>query len=107
MVGAPRQSGESFLGESLGNGGGAELVSRLFQGVLNVIDGVVLFSEGDDAFENDIALGRAARASGRGVKKGSLRVLAKLMTEDAKAAIAIAEALSDLLRRQMIDEESA
>ena len=29
------------------------------------------------------------------------------MTEDAKAAIAIAEALSDLLRRQMIDEESA
>ncbi len=57
LVGAPRQTGESLLGESLRNGCGTELVSGLLQGMLNVIDGIVLLAQGNDALANGIPLG--------------------------------------------------
>ncbi len=73
--------------------------------MLNVINGVVLFAQGDDPLSNGIPFGRRARALGRFLEKLPLRILVELMAEDAEAGVGIAEALGHSASRHVVDEE--
>ena len=74
---------------------------------MNVVHGVVLLAERDDAIAHGISLGSAARALGGGLKEVAAGVLPEVMTEDAETTVAIAEALGSLLGGEFVDEESA
>jgi hypothetical protein len=74
---------------------------------MNVVYGVVLLAESDDAIAHGIALGSAARTLEGGQKELAPGVLAEVMTEDTETTVAVAEALGGLLGRKFIDEESA
>jgi len=76
--------GKSLLPKGLPNSGETELVCRLFQHLMNVIDGVVLFSESKDALSDGVAFGGAVRASLRCLEKLSFRILAEFMAQDRK-----------------------
>lgn len=68
---------------------------------------MVLLTEGDDERPGRGLFGLGARASARGKKEGGLRVMTELVTEDTEGARRVAEAASDLLRGELIQEESA
>jgi len=74
---------------------------------MNVIDGVVLFSESNDALSDGVPFGGAVRASLRCLEKLPFRMLAKFMAQDTEAAVGVAEVFGCLLRGQVIDEKSA
>ena len=77
------------------------------QHLMNVIDGVVLFSESQDALSDGVAFGGAVRASLRCLEKLSFRILAEFMAQDTKAAVGVTEAFGRVLCGPVIDEESA
>jgi hypothetical protein len=74
---------------------------------MNVIDGMVLFSESKDVLSDGVPFWGAVRASLRRVEKLSFRILTEFMAQDTEAAVSVAEACGRLLRGQVIHEESA
>jgi len=68
---------------------------------------MILLAQRDDAFPGSIGLWCAARPFRGCLKKHTFGILAELMTENAKTAVAVAEAPGSFLGRQVIDEESA
>jgi len=107
FVGASRQPSKSFLGEGLRDGGGTQALPGFLKRALDVIDGVILFTQRNDTFSGGIGFGRAAGTFRRRLEKHAIGILAELMAEDAKTAVAVAEALSRLLGGQPFDEERA
>ena len=68
---------------------------------------MILFPQCDHLFPGGVLLGRASGTLRCGLKERPIRVLAELMAQNAEAAVAVPEALGDLARRHVVDEESA
>lgn len=107
VVGPARQTSEAFLPEDLGDGDRAERMSLVGQVAADVVDGEVLFPQGDDGFAEGIGLGCGLGPLGRGQEEGAAGILAELMDQDAEAGRGIAETAGDLGGGEAIDEEGA
>jgi hypothetical protein len=73
----------------------------------DVIDGEVLFPQGDDDVSEGIGLGCGVGPLGRGQEEGAAGILAELMDQDAEATWGVAEAAGDLGAGEAVDEEGA
>lgn len=101
-----RQAGEAFFVEQQGEGVDANGMTGRREFALDVVDGEVLFAQGDDEVTDAVALGRGARA-GRawGEESGAAGgVMAELVAEDTEGAGGIAKAFRHLRGRQAVDE---
>ena len=96
VVGPARQASEPLVPEDLGDGDRAERMPLMGQVAADVIDGEVLFPQGDDEVTEGIGLGCGLGSLGRGQEEGAARVLAELMDQDAETAGGVAEAAGDL-----------
>jgi hypothetical protein len=99
VISSSRQPREAFLFEEQGDGCRAELVPRVLKDLVDVVDGQVLLAQSDDLLSEAIFLGSRAGPLLGGEEKGSARVLAELVAENAEASWGVAEALSDEVRR--------
>ena len=79
-----RQASESFVLEDPGDGDLAERVSLVGQIAADVVDGEVLFTEGDDAVAEGIGLGCGLGSLGRSEEEVPWGTLAELVDEDAE-----------------------
>ncbi len=107
IVGPTRQASESFGLEDLSDCDGAERLPLVSQATADVIDGEVLFSEGDDEFAEGIGLRCRLRSLGRGQEEGAVGILAELMDQDAKAAGGVTEAAGNFGAGNVVHEEGA
>src|ERR1700747_3148008 len=98
LVGASWQPGKALLGESLRNGSQAQLCFGFFKRSLDVLGGVILIKQVNDAFPGGIGLWRTTGTFRRRLEKHTLGILTELMTEDTKTAVAVAEASGGFLR---------
>jgi len=73
----------------------------------DVVDGEVLFTEGDDAVAEGIGLGCGLGSLGRSEEEVPWGTLAELVDEDAEAPRGVTEAASGLGTGEPLDEESA
>ena len=96
VVGPARQPSESFVLEDLCDGDRAEGMSLVGQVTADVVDGEVLFAQGDDAVADGIGLGCGLGPLGRCEEEVASGILAELVDEDAEAARGVTEAASDL-----------
>ncbi len=107
VVGPARQACESFVLEDPGDGDLAERASLVGQIAADVVDGEVLFTEGDDAVAEGIGLGCGLGSLGRSEEEVPWGTLAELVDEDAEAPRGVTEAASGLGTGEPLDEESA
>ena len=107
VVGPARQASESFGLEDLGDGYRAERLPLVGQVTADVIDGEVLFSQGDDEFAEGIDLRCRLRSLGRGQEEGAMGILAELVDQDAKAAGGVTEAAGNFGTGDVVHEEGA
>ena len=107
IVAAARQPGKPLLVEDLGDGRRAEGATRAVERGADIIDGEVLFAQGDDLFAHPVFLRSGRRPVSRSEEKGSLGVLAKPVAEHAEAIGGVAEAPSDLGGGPPVDEIGA
>ena len=73
----------------------------------DVVDGEVLFTEGDDAVAEGIGLGWGLGSLGRSEEEVPWGTLAELVDEDAEAPRGVTEAASGPGTGEPLDEESA
>jgi hypothetical protein len=73
----------------------------------DVVDGEVLFAEGDDAVAEGIGLGCGLGPLGRSEEEVASGTLAELVDEDAEAPRGVTEATSHLDAGETVDEEGA
>ena len=71
----------------------------------DVVDGEVLFAQGDDTVAEGIGLGCGMRPLGRFEEEVASRVLAELVDEDSEAPRRVTEAASDLGTGNPFNEE--
>ena len=102
---ASRQPREAFFLEDQGDGHRAALLSLLLQGSADVVDGEVLFAQGDDLLAHAILGGMGAGCAARGEEEFQLRVLPQLVAEEAETAGGVAEALGGLGGGEAFDEK--
>jgi len=107
VVGPARQPRESFFLEDLCDGDRAERASLVGQVATDVVDGEVLFAQGDDTVAEGIGLGCGMRPLGRFEEEVASRVLAELVDEDSEAPRRVTEAASDLGTGNPFNEEGA
>ena len=107
VVGPARQSSESFLLEDLCDGDRAERVSLVGQVAADVVDGEVLFAQGDDTVAEGIGFGCGMGSLGRCEEEVASRVLAELVDEDSEAPRGVTKAASDLGTGDSLDEKGA
>src|SRR5262249_1818658 len=107
VIGAARQTSESFVLEDLGDGDRAERVPLVGQGAANGIYGEGLLPQGDDDFWEGIGLGCGLGSLGRRQEEGAVGIPTELMDQDAKAAGGVAEAAGGLGTGEAVHEEGA
>ncbi len=107
VVGPARQPRESFFLEDLCDGDRAERASLVGQVATDVVDGEVLFAQGDDTVGEGIGLGCGMRPLGRFEEEVASRVLAELVDEDSEAPRRVTVAASDLGTGNPCNEEGA
>jgi hypothetical protein len=107
VVGPARQPRESFFLENLCDGDRAERVPLVGQVATDVVDGEILFAQGDNPVAERIGLGCGMGSLGRCEEEVASRVLAELMDEDSEAPRCVTEAASDLGTGEPLNEEGA
>ena len=107
VVGPARQPRESFVLEDLCDGDRAQRVSFVGQVAAAVVDGEVLFAQGDDTVAEGIGLGCGMGSLGRCQEEVASRVLAELVDENSEAPWGVTEAASDLGTGDPLHEEGA
>src|SRR5260370_38589949 len=88
---APGEAGETFIGQDLPDGGGAQGSLLGFQGAFDVIDGEVLLAHPQDQLADGVFLGLGMRAVLEFTEEVGLGS-AGMMTQDAKGAWVVAKA---------------
>ena len=74
---------EAFLVEDLPNGSDTQRGTGVFEGTLNIVDGEILFPQGEDEFPNGAFLGLGARAGFDLAEEVWLKA-AEVVAQDAK-----------------------
>jgi hypothetical protein len=100
------QAGETLLLEDVVDSDGTEGVALVFQGSADVIDGQVLFAEGDDTLAQFVLRRGGVLLLMRGTEEGMLRVLAELVDQRAETACGVAKALGGFLGGDPLHEVS-
>ena len=93
VVGPARQPSESFVLEDLCDGDRAERMSLVGQIAADVIDGEVLFAQGDDAVAEGVGLGCGLGSLSRREEEVASGILAELVDEDSEAPWGVTEAM--------------
>jgi hypothetical protein len=96
LIGAAGQFGEAFLLKDEGHGSRREVLASLVQGAADVVNGEVLFAQGDDLGAKLVSLGRDVGPFGRGQEEGAIGILPELVDQSPKTADGIAEAVGDV-----------
>ena len=73
----------------------------------DVVDGEILFAQGDDTVAEGVGLGCGMGPFGRCEEEVTSRVLAELMDEDSEAPRRVTEVASDLSTGGAVNEEGA
>ena len=89
------------------DGDRAERMPLVGQVAADVVNGEVLFAQGDDTLAEGIGLGCGLGAFGRCEEEVASRILAELVDEDSEAPRGVTEAASDLGTGGSINEEGA
>ena len=82
-------------------------MSLVRQGAADVVDGEILFAQGDDTVAERVGLGCGTGPLGRCEEEVASRVLAELVDEDSEAPRRVTEAASDLGSGTPSNEEGA
>ena len=104
VVGTPGQPGETFGLQQRRHRHRTQATPFLLQRAADVIDGEVLFPQGNDLLAYGVALGGRLWPFGWRKKELAVWVLTEAMHQDAKATWGIAETGSRFGRREPFDE---
>lgn len=104
LVASPWQPGKALLFEQYADHGRADGVPFGAQGLGDVVDGEVLFPQLNDLLAGAVLLRGLFGSLGGWEEEGPVRILAKLMTQNAEAGRGIAEAGRCLCRGQLVNE---
>lgn len=107
VIAAPGQSGEAFLFEDHGYGSRTQFMPFFPQRPADVVDRKVPLAQGNDLISKRICFRSAVRPLGGREEEASMRVLAKLMTEDTEASLCVPEPSGRLSGREPVDEISS
>jgi hypothetical protein len=98
------QSGKAFLLKDEADGGDAEALSLFSEESADIVNGEVLFAQGDHLLTMRVLLGSLLGSFLWGKKERAVEVLAKFGAEDAKAPWSVAEAFGRFLGRDSLNE---
>jgi len=104
FVSAAGQPSKPLFFENQGNGNRAYPLPTLLQDPADIIDGEILFTQGNDLLAKGLGFPRSLGPFLRGKEEGAIGMLAKLRGEDAKASRGIPEATGDFGRSKTLDE---
>ena len=107
VVASAWQSGEAFVLKHQRDRHGTEPMAFFGQGLADVVDGKVLFSQDDDLLADRIGLGRRLRPFGRGQEELPDRAVAEPVDQDAEAAWGVSELFGGLGTGESLDEEGS
>ena len=106
VIGPPGQPTKAFGAQNLPDGGVGKGGPLFFEDPFNVVDGVILFAQGDDELAGGILFGLRLWAGPELTEEVGL-VLAKVVAKHAEGARRIAEVFGDQRGSEALDEVSA
>lgn len=106
VIGAPRQPTETLGAEDLPDGGIGKGCSLFFEDPFNVVDGVILFAQGDDELAGGILFGLGLRAGPELAEEVGF-VFTEVVAKNAERAWGIGEVFGDERGRKALDEVGA
>jgi hypothetical protein len=104
LISASGQLRKTLLLQDETNGSRAEAISATFERFADVVNGEILFAQGDDLFSDPVPLGCRLWALFGWREELAMGILAEVVAEHPETSGGIAEALGNLLGREPIDE---